>query len=96
VGHAADWLALHFATVEPFEGMRAFVEKRPARYLELRERAAGGRSSEFVWGAHTKTCGACGASSLPEAFTHCGVCGEFLELREPTPEGLHAAAEHVP
>jgi enoyl-CoA hydratase/carnithine racemase len=96
VGHAADWLALHFATVEPFEGMRAFVEKRPARYQELRERAASGRSSEFVWGAHTKTCGACGASSLPEAFTHCGVCGEFLELREPTPEGLHAAAEHVP
>lgn len=96
VGHAADWLSLHFATVEPFEGMRAFVEKRPARYRELRERAAGGGSSEFVWGANTRACNACGASGLPEAFIHCGVCGQLLDGGEPSPERLRATVERVP
>ena len=29
-GHAREWLALHYTTLEPNEGMRAFVEKRRA------------------------------------------------------------------
>jgi len=28
VGHARDWLALHYTSLEPYEGMHAFVEKR--------------------------------------------------------------------
>ena len=28
IGHARDWLALHYTSYEPWEGMRAFVEKR--------------------------------------------------------------------
>ena len=47
IGHARDWLAIHFASWEPLEGMKAFVEKRPANYRMLRERAAAGQSSEF-------------------------------------------------
>jgi enoyl-CoA hydratase/carnithine racemase len=78
VGHAADWLTLHFATAEPFEGMRAFVEKRPARYRGLREQAARGESSEFIWGPHTGECLVCGTQGLPAAFSHCGVCGSQL------------------
>jgi hypothetical protein len=75
VGHAADWLALHYASREPWEGMRAFVEKRPARYMEQRELAATGGSSEFPWGPYAGECSACGAVGLPAGFAFCGACG---------------------
>lgn len=78
IGHARDWLALHYASLEPWEGMRAFVEKRPARYADVRRRAADGGSSEFVWGPYQLDCPSCGAQGLPAAFTHCGVCGTTL------------------
>jgi enoyl-CoA hydratase/carnithine racemase len=78
IGHARDWLALHYASFEPWEGMRAFVEKRPARYVELRERAAGGGSSEFVWGPYEADCPSCGAKGIPTGFAFCGACGARL------------------
>ena len=79
IGNARDWLSTHYTSWEPLEGMTAFVEKRPARYRMLRERAAQGKSSEFIWGAYEKTCSSCGAKALPEEFTHCGVCGAELK-----------------
>jgi len=79
IGHAADWLSIHYSSYEPWEGMRAFVEKRPARYRELRRLAAEGGSSEFVWGPYTGSCPACGAQGLPAGFDHCGACGAELE-----------------
>ncbi|WKZ42646.1 MAG: enoyl-CoA hydratase/isomerase family protein [Anaerolineales bacterium] len=79
IGHARDWLSVHYTSWEPLEGMTAFVEKRPSRYRMLRERAAQGKSSEFIWGAYEKDCPACGAKALPEEFTHCGVCGAELK-----------------
>ncbi|HEY5729055.1 MAG TPA: enoyl-CoA hydratase-related protein [Anaerolineales bacterium] len=78
IGHARDWLSTHYTSWEPLEGMTAFVEKRAPRYRMLRERAAQGKSSEFIWGAYKKTCNSCGAKALPEEFTHCGVCGVEL------------------
>jgi len=75
VRHAQDWLALHYASWEPIEGMNAFVEKRPPRYALLRERAAAGRSSEAPWGAPVGTCAGCGAQNLPADHQYCGVCG---------------------
>jgi hypothetical protein len=75
VGHAGEWLALHYASAEPWEGMRAFVQKRRPRYMELRQRAADGGSSEYIWGAPVGTCGACGADGLPASFGYCGACG---------------------
>lgn len=78
VGHAGEWLALHYASLEPWEGMRSFVEKRPPRYRELRERAASGGSSEFLWGPPAGTCPSCGAEGLPSGFAFCGVCGASL------------------
>jgi enoyl-CoA hydratase/carnithine racemase len=78
IGHARDWLALHYTSWEPMEGMNAFVEKRPADYLKLRRRAAEGQSSEFMWGPYTGECAACGAKYLPEAFEFCGRCGAAL------------------
>ena len=78
VGHARDWLSLHYASWEPLEGMRAFVEKRKPRYADLRQRAADGECSEMPWGAYVATCPACGASGLPVEFSHCGACGAAL------------------
>jgi len=78
IGHARDWLSTHYTTYEPWEGMRAFVEKRPARYEELRRAAAEGGSSEFVWGPYALDCDACGAKGIPSGFTYCGHCGAAL------------------
>ncbi|HYL09019.1 MAG TPA: enoyl-CoA hydratase-related protein, partial [Candidatus Udaeobacter sp.] len=82
-GHGRDWLALHYASLEPWEGMTAFVEKRPADYVGVRERASSELSSEFVWGPYTKTCAACGARGIPESFAFCGACGSKLAVKVP-------------
>lgn len=78
IGHARDWLALHYTSYEPWEGMRAFVQKRKPDYLGLRERAATGGSSEFVWGPNALDCPACGAQGIPAGFRYCGACGKAL------------------
>mgnify|MGYP000051548454 CR=1 FL=1 len=79
IGHARDWLSLHFACWEPLEGMTAFVEKREPRYLEIRQRLAEGLPTEFPWGGYVRSCPSCGASHLPEGFRYCGQCGAQLE-----------------
>lgn len=79
IGHARDWLSTHFTSLEPYEGMTAFVEKRKIGYRELRERAASGGSSEFLWGPYRKTCPSCGAKGIPAQFEFCGACGAGLE-----------------
>ncbi len=78
VGHAREWLALHYASLEPYEGMHAFVNKRRPDHLGVRERAASGGSSEFVWGPYSQRCPACGAEGIPAEFAYCGRCGERL------------------
>ncbi|MBI3664397.1 MAG: enoyl-CoA hydratase/isomerase family protein [Acidobacteria bacterium] len=78
VGHARDWLTLHFTDVEPYEGMTSFVEKRPPDYRGLRQRAADGGSSEYLFGPPVKRCAKCGAKGLPESFQFCGACGAKL------------------
>jgi enoyl-CoA hydratase/carnithine racemase len=75
VGHAREWLALHFANAEPIEGMKAFVEKRQADRVGLRRKAAEGGSSEYTWGPPIGECPSCGTRFLPSEFRYCGVCG---------------------
>lgn len=70
VGHAQDWLSTHFAGLEPWEGMRAFVEKRKPDYARVRR-------AEFLWGPPAKQC-RCGAKGLPGEFAFCGACGAKL------------------
>jgi len=80
IGHARDWLAIHYTSVEPWEGMTAFVEKRPPDYRGLRERAAGATtSSEFLWGPYNQTCPECAAKGIPADFEFCGRCGTALK-----------------
>jgi enoyl-CoA hydratase/carnithine racemase len=76
---ATDWLAIHYTSAEPFEGMNAFVEKRPPNYRGLREKAARGESSEFLWGPYTQTCPKCGAKGIPAEFSYCGACGAKIK-----------------
>ncbi|MEM7828400.1 MAG: enoyl-CoA hydratase/isomerase family protein [Candidatus Aenigmatarchaeota archaeon] len=79
IGHARDWLSVHFSSWEPWEGMTAFVEKRKADYEGMRRRASEGKSSEFKWGPPVKNCMKCGAKGIPEEFNYCGICGEKLQ-----------------
>jgi enoyl-CoA hydratase/carnithine racemase len=76
---ATDWLSVHYTSAEPYEGMNAFVEKRPPNYRGLREKAARGESSEFLWGSYTKTCPKCGARGIPAEFSYCGACGTKIK-----------------
>lgn len=78
IGHARDWLALHYTSLEPYEGMKAFVEKRRPDHLGVRLQAAQDKSSEFLWGPYVQTCPACGTAGIPQQFAFCGVCGESL------------------
>ncbi len=88
IRHAQDWLSLHFATTEPYEGMTAFVEKRQPRYREMRARAVS-CAPEFLFGPYAQTCPSCGTSGLPSEFEFCGKCGAALSSRPaPRPSAL--------
>ncbi|MFQ5425422.1 MAG: enoyl-CoA hydratase/isomerase family protein, partial [Phycisphaerae bacterium] len=77
--HARDWLALHYTSLEPYEGMTAFVEKRKADYVGLRRRAADPEgSSEFLWGPYSRQCPKCEVKGIPAQFEFCGKCGAPL------------------
>lgn len=79
-GHARDWLSIHYTSLEPHEGMTAFVEKRKTDYLGMRQRAADPNgSSEFLWGPYALECPDCGAKGMPSQFTNCGKCGAALK-----------------
>jgi 6-oxocyclohex-1-ene-1-carbonyl-CoA hydrolase len=81
-GHARDWLATHYTSLEPYEGMTAFVEKRKADYVGMRRRAADPNgSSEFLWGPYSKQCPKCNAKGIPAHFEYCGKCGANLAGR---------------
>lgn len=80
IGHAKDWLSLHFSSYETHEGMQGFVEKRPPDYLAIREKLKNGEPSETRWGATVRECKACGAKYLPKEFDFCGKCGAKLDL----------------
>ncbi|MGP8078877.1 MAG: enoyl-CoA hydratase-related protein [Thermoplasmata archaeon] len=86
VGHGRDWLTLHFATREPYEGMRAFVEKRPPDVAGLRRSIARGRGGEFLFGPPSRHCPKCGTQGMPEAFSFCGRCGAAIPAAD-APEG---------
>lgn len=78
IGHARDWLSIHFGSLEVQEGMQGFVEKRSPDYMGIRKKAAEGLSSETLWGTNVQECSKCGVKYLPEEFEFCGKCGTKL------------------
>jgi enoyl-CoA hydratase/carnithine racemase len=84
VSHAQEWLSLHYACREPWEGMRAFVEKRPPDFKGMRRRWTEDRSPEFIWGPPVGSCPSCGADGLPAELKFCGVCGHFIQSEQAT------------
>lgn len=89
VSHARDWLSTHYTSLEPYEGMTAFVEKRRADYVGVRRRGADpDGSSEFLWGPYSRACPECGAKGMPAMFEHCGKCGGVLTAK---PEPMRQA-----
>lgn len=73
--HARDWLSVHYATAEPIEGFKAFLEKRKVDYRGMREKDIEGKSRSYIFGPPMKSCAKCGTKYLPEEFKFCGVCG---------------------
>jgi enoyl-CoA hydratase/carnithine racemase len=80
VGHAADWLAMHFSGLEAFEGMNAFNQKRRADYKMVRDRWANDDAPETPWGPNVQECARCASRGLPARFKHCGNCGSPLKV----------------
>ncbi|MCE9584389.1 MAG: enoyl-CoA hydratase/isomerase family protein [Planctomycetes bacterium] len=81
VGHAQDWLALHFTSPEPQEGMRAFAEKRKTDWGKMRSKWANDESPEYPYGAPMASCPSCGAKGLPLGFKFCGACGHGIAAK---------------
>jgi len=77
--HARDWLSVHYATGEPIEGFRAFLEKRKVDYRAMRKKSADGGSHAYIHGAPLRHCSKCNAMYLPEEFNFCGKCGASLK-----------------
>jgi len=82
IGHTRDWLAIHSASPETLEGVRAFAEKRRPDYETLRRKAASDESPEYLHGAPTATCPHCGTQNLPAQFQYCGICGSSLKTKD--------------
>lgn len=78
VGHARDWLSIHNASPETWEGVRSFGERRRPDHAAIRQRMADDAAPEYHWGPPTQNCAVCGARGLPAKFSHCGVCGAEL------------------
>ena len=77
--HGVDWLTVHFNSMETHEGMSSFVEKRKTDYMKLRNLAASGGSTEFMWGPNIKACSECGTKYLPDRSKFCLECGNKIE-----------------
>ncbi|HLE50631.1 MAG TPA: enoyl-CoA hydratase/isomerase family protein [Anaerolineales bacterium] len=50
IGHGRDWLAIHNTSPETWEGVRAFTQKRPPDYAEIRRRWAEDQAPEWLTG----------------------------------------------
>lgn len=50
VGHGRDWLGIHNTSPETWEGVNAFIEKRPPDYQAIRRRWAEDQAPEWVDG----------------------------------------------
>ncbi len=79
--HAKEFFSLNLGSIEPTEGLSAFMEKRPRRYREIRDLIGKGVDPRYPYGPNSSKCPACGAEYLPLNATYCLSCGKRLKPR---------------
>lgn len=73
--HAKEFFALNLGSIEPTEGLRAFMEKRPRRYKEIRDEIAKGVDPRYPHGPNSAQCPKCKERYLPLGSKYCLACG---------------------
>ncbi|MDG6987762.1 MAG: enoyl-CoA hydratase/isomerase family protein [Nitrososphaerota archaeon] len=79
--HAKEFFALNLGSVEPTEGLSAFIEKRPRKYREIRDSIAKGMDPRYPHGPNSVKCPKCGEGYLPLGSKYCLSCGSELVTR---------------
>lgn len=77
--HAKEFFALNVGSMEPMEGLTAFMEKRPRRYKAIRGRMAKGMDPHYPFGPAMSRCIKCGVEYLPSQSVFCLKCGAKIE-----------------
>lgn len=73
--HAKEFFSLNIGSIEPMEGLNAFMEKRPRKYREIRQKMAKGLEPRYPFGPCSSKCKSCGAEYLPLNAQFCLQCG---------------------
>ncbi len=76
--HAKEFFSLNLGSVEPVEGLAAFLEKRDRRYRALRTEIGQGLDPRYPHGPLSARCAKCGAAHLPQSSEYCLKCGSKL------------------
>ncbi len=76
--HAKEFFALNLGSIEPTEGLAAFMEKRPRKYREIRNAIGRGIDPRYPHGPNSLKCSSCGTLYLPLGSKHCLSCGAKL------------------
>lgn len=76
--HAKEFFSLNLGSIEPVEGLAAFIEKRDRRYRALRDEIGKGLDPRYPYGPYSGRCARCGAAHLPQSSEYCLKCGAKL------------------
>ncbi|MCX7836017.1 MAG: enoyl-CoA hydratase-related protein [bacterium] len=81
IQHARDWLGIHTAYPEIYEGMHAFRNKHLPNYDKIRAMWSNDESPEYLWGAPKLTCSHCQTVN-PSKAKFCIECGTKFKVSE--------------
>ncbi|MCL5984535.1 MAG: enoyl-CoA hydratase/isomerase family protein [Candidatus Thermoplasmatota archaeon] len=76
--HAKEFFSLNIGSVEPMEGLVAFMEKRPRNYRKIRDKLGKGLEPRYPFGPYSGRCPSCEAEYLPANAVFCLKCGVKL------------------
>jgi 2-ketocyclohexanecarboxyl-CoA hydrolase len=81
--HAKEFFSLNLGSIEPVEGLAAFLEKRERNYRSLRAEIGQGLDPRYPYGPYSVRCPTCGAAHLPRSSEYCLKCGAKLTEAPP-------------
>ena len=76
--HAKEFFSMNLGSIEPTEGLSAFIEKRPRKYKEIRDAIAQGVDPRYPHGPNSMKCSKCNEKYLPLGSKYCLNCGSKL------------------